>query len=276
MDLYYKTVFPTIGGVGVIANTLLIAALYKERKLKRPFQMTILSLTVADLLNCIWLTVAGATFPPVTHKMFPVYHQIFSSLIAFSLITSLLHLMFVSLQRLVAVLLPFRSKHLITSQRCAIVLALIWLTTAIVVALFYAVSLKETMFILVPVLTFICALLLILSYSFICYRVRLRKRLASTASSSQSEYILLYSILVTVLFIICTFPANVTIMYYRKLNDNLKYVAFLQWLNPVMDPSIYFLSKKIRRRKKKQVEHKNQSEEKPTPQGQNTSETTSF
>ena len=275
MDLYYKTVFPTIGGTGVIANTLLIATLYKERKLKRPFQMTILSLTVADLLNCIWLTVAGPTFPPVTHKMFPVYHQIFSSLIAFSLITSLLHLMFVSLQRLVAVLFPFRSKHLITSQRCVIVLALIWPTTGIVVALFYLLNLKETMFILVPVLTFTCALLLIVSYSYICYRVWLRKRLASTVSSSQSEYILLYSVLVTVLFIICTFPANVAIMYYRRLHDNLKYVTFLQWLNPVVDPSIYFLSKKIRRRKKKQVEHKYKSEEKPTPQSQKTSDATS-
>ena len=267
MDLYYKTVFPTIGGVGVIANTLLIATLYKERKLKRPFQMTILSLTLADLLNCIWLTVAGPVKPPLGHKFHPVYQKFYLAVVALSATTSILHLMFVTLQRLIAVLLPFRSPILITQPRCAVVITLIWLTSAAVICWSYLVNMKRVVLTYIPVLTFICALMLIVSYSFICYRVWQRKRLASTVNSSQSGHILLYSILVTVLFIICTFPASVTILYDKRFSENWNDVLVIYWLNPVIDPSIYFLfdaSKKKRFRKNKRGAHQNQVEDKPT------------
>eukprot|EP00795_Rhopilema_esculentum_P008358 gene8358-14327_t len=267
MDLYFKTVFPTIGGVGVIANTLLIAALYKERKLKRPFQMTILSLAVADLLNCIWLTVAGPVKPPPGHKLQPVYRKVYLAVVALSATTSMLHLMFVTLQRLIAVLLPFRSAQLITQQRCAVVIALIWLTSAAAIWLSYMENIKRMILTYTPALTFICALTLIVSYSFICYRVWLRKRLASTASSSQSEYILLYSILVTVLFIICTFPASVTILYDKKFSESWNDALVIYWLNAVIDPAIYFLFGTLKKKKfrmNKRAAFQNQVKDKPT------------
>ena len=119
----------------------------------------------------------------------------------------MLHLIFITLQRLIAVRFPLSCGRIMTTERCILVLLMIWAISTTPVP--FPGKVKYLM----GAATLICGVVLTLAYSFIGYLLTKRGKTASSAAqSSQNTYVLAYAITLTSVFIFCTFPLSFEII----------------------------------------------------------------
>ena len=220
----------------------------KKKQAKRPFQATLLSLSAADFTTSATLLFFGVYDMLIANGIVSLtgFLEIVNEVaLDLSIITSLVHVIYIAIQRLFAVLCPIKFQLLFTKFRCMLGLLLIWL-----LAVSYCVwsSLEKqkgtpTFFIL-SVTILVCNALLILSYVVICFKV-VKSRTHPRSRSRLESKVLCNSILVASAFIICTIPF--TLQHLEVLRPTTFYqfiipVWFL-FLNVVLDPFIYFLFK---------------------------------
>eukprot|EP00112_Aurelia_sp_Birch-Aquarium-sp1_P001414 Seg1150.3 transcript_id=Seg1150.3/GoldUCD/mRNA.D3Y31 product="Melanocortin receptor 5" protein_id=Seg1150.3/GoldUCD/D3Y31 len=101
----------------------------RTRKTRKPFQITLVSLSVADLLIAITLLTSGVDNLLISFNLAHFkgwFYLVQLSFYGFSLLSSMLHVSFIALQRLLVVLYPLRIKQILTGRRCLIVIAVIW------------------------------------------------------------------------------------------------------------------------------------------------------
>ena len=244
----------TIGIFGLVLNTLQVRSIVRKEKIKSPFEITLLSLAAADFIVSAMAVVGYTVILLISNSVVQLENFqgfiLLNPLVTYLAVSSsLLHVSYLAVQRVLLVLCPLYFKHN-SNKRCVIAIALIWLASAVYILLIIRKFYR--LFTIQAYLTIICSVFLVLPYSFICYRIKKRihllasQRSTSHASSHvvliQNQSILAYSICVTVAFLICYVPnaVNVLIGFSScRMVSNLS--EWLLYLNSVFNPLLYFL-----------------------------------
>ena len=186
----------------MLLNILELAFLIRERKLKEPFKMVIFSLAIADFVTLVGIFTVS--FVWISNKTFLVA---LLGMVFFSIIASQLHIILITLQRFLAVLLPFRFKAMMTSRRCIICLVLVWSISLTLLAVQHFIETTVSLGILVYTVL-VCGTCLVICYSFIVYLVlKERKKVTSSrAAFQQNMTVAIYSLSVTFVFVISNYP----------------------------------------------------------------------
>ena len=230
--------------LGIALNSSEIVSLVYVKRTKLPFDITLISLAASDLMLAATsiLIIIFPVFVPASVTW--AWYFMFSMIcILTSSTSSALHLLFIAIQRLIAVLYPLKLTVWMTRNRCIIVICLLWLIPIVISAPvsihFYA--LQEY---------FMCSPLISASIILVCYiviniKMLTRKRLAVSGQPSQNIHVLVYSICISAIFLICNLPYTLyTILYPDSVQNKTTplYAIYLFYLQVILDPVVYFFS----------------------------------
>ncbi len=235
------------GCLGILSNIVQIVLISRSRDKRTVFAMTLLSLSVADLLTSILLSVTACLNFPL-NLLNIANHDWFSIIrtfgVFFSIATSGLHILFIGIQRLCVVMFPLRFKRIFTKFRSRVALVAIWVICAgpspLVDVLPRSMNLYAGYFLIVE------CIVLVFLYGLLCYKMQRNKRrpmLTSTNRKSNAR-IFLHSLAVLSAFLICNLPLALVFAFYFRGFEALEYKigTFLMGLNPLLDSMVYFLS----------------------------------
>ena len=232
--------FVAIGVTGVALNSLEMIMILKGGQYRVPFQMSVLSLAVADFLTSLTVAICSVLIfsLKIGSQDYQMAESFYILVVIFSTISSQLHVIFITIQRLIAVLFPFNCKRIMTSFRCGLMLALIWVLSLVVTGLI------KYMFFAVNALTIVSGVVIGFSYILIVYRIRNRP-ITSNRDSTKGLDLILYSGILFILFVACYFPFTIYtfIKGYKTDNGPWIIIYYMYWLNIVTNPLVYFLFK---------------------------------
>ena len=230
--------------IGIALNTFVIASLVRSRRTEMPFDITIISLAASDLM----LAATTCMINIILHFLPKLETTIwFAGLYTFciysSCLSSAVHMLFIAVQRLIAVLYPLKVSILITRKRCITTICILWLIS---IATSLPVSLKfykyQLIFIYSPLVT---ACVMVVCYVIINIKMWTRKRPTASGQSSNNMSVLIYSISLTAIFVTCTFPYTIyTISHPENALNGIvpPYAVYLFYLQVILDPVVYFFS----------------------------------
>lgn len=242
--------------IGIVMNVIQLILIIRQKKTKLAFDLTILSLNIADLLVAI-----GSTLKSIYICFYltdvNAFKQTVSTIIEigtdFCVFSSFFHALFIAMQRFFAVFFPIKFRIYFTKHRCIAGLIAIWIFSILMTGLPYLVKSNGLFH---PVIITIIDALLTTFYVIICYRVYYRRTAVSSTMSStrhdQNSWTLQYSAIVTITFVICTFPYAIVEIRYLSVNkisfhENFEITRSLQitylmiMLNPALDSGLYFM-----------------------------------
>ena len=235
---------------GIILNICEIVSLVHTKRTKLVFDITLLSLSLSDLLLSI-----VTTSHVIVHLSLPIfaksefYLNFFIVWIYSSNLSSALHMMFIAIQRLIAVLYPFKVSIWITRKRAIITIFVLWLTSTGA-----SVPLSTQCFTYHRILIgspFVLAIVIIFCYIIINVNLMTRKiPRATTGHQAQNVSVLLHSICITVIFMFCAFPFSIRAVSQPAnifKTPGPTYVFHLFFLQVVLDPIVYFFSQMLKR-----------------------------
>lgn len=265
VNWYYSSRFWLAFGVaGFLFNILELVVIIRQKKYKAVFGLSLTSLCIADIIGSLTLSLAGGlrlisypgreTFPIYQNTVLATGWKVGHGSLQFSVGTSFIHIVYIAIQRLFAVILPLKFKAHFTYARCAAGIIIIWLIMFIygTCAFFFSKVLLHVSYYFVLVME----LILIITYGAITFktwkddkkRASLRSRVNSQGTADGAvNKVLFHSLAVTFAFLICTLPHSVFYIYlvvqrlttYHDL-DTYHTVNSVISINPVLDPLIYF------------------------------------
>ena len=265
INWYYSSRFwLALGTAGFLCNILEFIIILRQKKHKEKFGLTLTSLCIADIIGSLSLGVTGGLrlLKYSGPKSFAIYEKTTMALLwrvghgslQFAVGTSFMHIIFIAIQRLLAVLMPLKFKANFTYARCAAGVILTWLVMFIYGTFTFLFS--RFMHHLSYYFVLIMELILIITYGAITLKTwKDDKKRASLKSESSSQgstddathRVLFHSLAVTLAFLICTMPHSIFYIYliiHRLLpsHDLNTYhvVNVLISINPFLDPLIYF------------------------------------
>ena len=241
----------TIGSIGLLLNGLQMSCILKKAQTKLPFDLTVLSLSVADIITALALLVFGIYDVLVAQDIVSAVsylENINEAALDLSIVTSLIHVEYIAVQRLLAVLYPIRFHILFTKFRCKVGLVFIWLVCAAYCTWSsWEKTRNSPSFIIMSYTIIISIFFLLLSYLTICFKV-FRKRRISRTTSRNDHTIFFNSLLVATAFLVCTIPFTLQTLGIIKSNTFYQFIIpkWVLFLNIILDPIIYFLLKYYR------------------------------
>ncbi len=252
----------TLGFIGMLANTIQVVLICRDSKQRKTvFGLAVLSLSAADLLSsvihvwagvCYFLKISTIADLSLTGER-PIL-----AIFAFSLTSSFTHVIYISIQRVIAVAFPFRVNQILTKSRGVIVTAILWLTSiALALVLFFKIEAIAVL----SYLAMITGVTMIIMYSVICYKT-MRRSIDSCSISEEMQRsrqktereVLFYSVVVTAIFVICNFPISIGVLVtYPAIFLSVSDVLFSS--NPFLDTLLYFAWSYFNRRKNAAAKH---------------------
>ena len=241
------------GVTGLLLNSIQFIIIVSRKKTKLAFDLTILSLNVADFIVSICITMLSI-YDYLVLTSDTTWHPsafIFRIGLPFSIYSSIWHSVFIAIQRFLATFFPTKFRIYYTKKHCVAGLIVVWVSSILQTALPY---IDTTIYIYVPVFLIISDACLITFYVMICCRVYYKRRqLSSTMASSrhhQNDWTLQYSALVTIAFVFCTFPSAVTDLRWIVGGPSLSFefqvellvTSKLLYLNPTLDSVLFFIA----------------------------------
>ena len=198
---------------GIALNTSEIASLVYAKRTKLPFDITLISLAASDLMLAATALLIGI-FPyfasaKVTRTW---YGKLSVSCIYTPSLSSALHMVFIAIQRLIAVLYPLKLTTWMTRKRCVITICLLWLFSmgpSVIVAVKF--NANQLYFMYSPLIS---ASIILICYIIINIKMLKRRRFAVSGQPSQSIHVLVYSICISAIFLICNLPYTVYALLY--------------------------------------------------------------
>ena len=229
-----KPVRAAIGVAGTVLNAVEIASLLHKKKTKLAFDLSLISLAVADFSVCFVLVITYIIKLKDESLMRKASHIVTWD-ITFSWISSSFTLAFIALQRLIAVKYPMKCSIWLTRKRCIRLIAFLWILSALMTGPVIYQNYRNHMR-YIPILV---SVVLSMCYAIICYCMLTRKRVAASGNASKQNFkLVLYSLAVTVAYIISTWPYSIGSF---TNHGELKYFIDLLLSNTILDPIIYFL-----------------------------------
>ena len=247
----------SFGLIGVVTNILEVSTICYKKKYKSIFGMTMLSLSISDVLSSLCFLVVGLmriieydgnsllSIIPGTKRA--VAWQGGHGALFFAMGTSFIHIIFIAVQRFFAVFMPLRYMSSFHSKHCLILLICIWLLffAGGVIGYFY---LKEIWYVSY-ILTLAVNLTLVLCYTAIVVKnfraERNRRRLLGerydvTKVRSTASKVLRVSVAVTGAFFLCTCPHAIFYLFVNKYWIYYHTVNSMISINPFLDSLFYF------------------------------------
>ena len=231
-----------ISAFGILLNGSEVIILLYEKRTKVPFDISLLSLAFSDLIVSFCLIAYFLQLPDL-------FEQIFRHLIFTLGFLSALHLMFIAIQRLIAVRLPFKAAILLTRKRCFIVVASLWIASlTISLPIILRNDTYYRVYLCTP-LVFGCFILIL--YTALNFNMLTRRPISSTRPNKENQnlHVAIYSTVIVLLFLICTFPYTILLMENTYTPTVPRYAFYLYILQLVFDPILYFLFHYLRARK---------------------------
>ena len=229
--------------LGIALNILEIASLVHARRTKLPFDITLISLAVSDLMLVVVTLLLSIPRLLSNEDRRKWHNYLYVACIYISSLTSASHMCFIAIQRLVAVLYPLKVSIWITRKRSIITVLLLWLASGVVSA---PTPMEYYIYIRILLYTpFVSAGVVVVCYFVINLKMMTRKAPTGAGQQSQNISILLYSIAITAIFMICTFPYTIYAIKHVKFPPS--YVVHLFFLQVVLNPVVYFFSHILKR-----------------------------
>ena len=229
-----------ICSMGIALNICEVASLVHAKRTKLPFDITLVSLAISDLLLALFLAITT-----VLNYVLPIgitstlYRKIFIFFFFLLSSSSALHMLFIAIQRLIAVLYPLKVSILITRKRSAITLLLLWL-----ISITASIPITNYIYQRIVISTpFISAIIVVVCYFIISLNMMKRRAQAVTGQQRQNISVLVYSVSITVIFLICTLPFAIFAIQEHVPLARMSlpsYVLHLFYLQVVLDPILYF------------------------------------
>ena len=238
-----------ICSLGATLNFREIASLIRAKRIKLPFDLTLISLAISDLL----LSFMSMVLIIVNHSLqnmtnLKLYKRLFIICSHLPAVSSSLHICFIAIQRLIAVLYPLKVSIWITRKRSVITLLMLWLvSTAVSVPLSMDNYTYERIFICTP---FISTAVIIICYFVISHKMLTRKGPTVGEHHTQNISVLVYSSFISVIYIITMFPLTINAIQQPVLLQKMTVPAYLYlifYLQVVLDPVVYVFSQILKR-----------------------------
>lgn len=240
-------VLEIIGSLGIFLNSLQIVLMIRRKHTKTPFDFSVLGLSIADLISALlWFSCSFCLHLHLKKRIALnlEYYYIFAhGGLTLSVVSSFLHTLFIAVQRSCAVFLPFKIRIYFTIQRCYKCLVFIWVLS--ILASFLVPYFRN--YTIISLVIIVCGWMLVVCYAILCcviYRQRTIQTSVSAQNRNQSNRkIMAYCVLITILFLLCTFPFAIVWGGYFK-GTHLYLQFSVRWpvgLNAVFDSLLYFL-----------------------------------
>ena len=275
--LIQKTCYPVFGLSAIVLNVLEIWLISRKGIRKTCFEMILVSLSFADIISGVIFLGSGISSFFDTFLTSTFYGEVLFYSLALNSIglsSSILHIVLITLERIIAVYFPLKLKFWITKTRTKFSLLTIWCTTvAICILLYFFCRTNKELIHKVAVIFFSIVILIGLSmavvYTLIARKIvtalrQRRQRLAtlhqqeatnSTSNSKREGLIVINSAIVILCFLLCNVP--MAVHQFLKAEKFFITAGSFMALNPMLDPIIYFhYSYLIKKKRCKQVTEK--------------------
>ena len=238
-----------VPSLALIANIFQSCCACHRRKQNSTFEATLISLNIADIFSSLGFLVSGVY--DLVAEEGPDESQVLkfvflgAGMSILSVISSFGHIVFIAVQRFVAVLYPLQITRIFTKRSCRVCLFCLWLLSALVTIGFYF----KAEIVVLGYVMLTCGSLVVILYTPICYTMIKRRNFLMRNSASNSailksnQSVMGHSITVVLAYIICNFPYGIQIILAK--HEFLETVFFdISWflfvLNPLLDSLLYF------------------------------------
>ena len=226
----------------MLLNFVQIALMIRHKRTKTPFDISVIGVCIADLIAALlWFILSLCRYVFKVKSRY--YGIIMDAGLILSIVSSLLSTLFIAVQRSFAVFSPFKFRICFTRQRCLICLVIIWMTSILVSFLVKYLG----NFHIYSAFVLACGCLLIMCYLILCRTVHRQRHIVSSNTvpnrNRNNRKTMLYCVLITITFVLCTFPlAFVLGKIVKSTNAYLQNLfRWLMALNPVFDSLLYFI-----------------------------------
>ena len=240
----------------MISNLAQLFSIFRRRKRRSVFDMTILSLSAADLLASTMFIMHGL------RKLFTQQGEPVSNVILrfawtgcyFSTSSSCIHIVFIAIQRVMIIRFPLKCKRWFTKRRIFVTLMITWLGSA---AFASPSSVKLYPSQAMSWVIFANGAIIVGAYTIVCVEMKRKIERQETAAKdsvrhsgsgkSSNRVVIFHSFAIMLAFLFCTFPYGVARFYSHK---SVVYVIcdIIYAINLFLDPVLYFFIAKCRHR----------------------------
>ena len=227
----------SICGFGVVLNGIQIAVLFYQKKTKVPFDLSLISLALADFL---------ASLLPVIILLLGIlrswlYMFIIAGIYYASSMTSSFILGFIAFQRLIAVRYPHRYTVLLTRKRCIITICLMWLVSCLLVLPVFLIpfTFYDKIYLHIP---WLAGAVIVVCYAMLNYQL-LKQRNRSVVDQSWNRHrkILVYSTIISFVFLLSTIPFTFSVMYLPTHHPFFNVATYVYIFHVIFNPLLYFV-----------------------------------
>ena len=268
----YRKIDLAAGILIAILNIVEIAMIGKIRRKKRIYEIILLSLSVSDCMFGLSNVVVSSIYLSNTNSYGELLETAYISY-AFFILTSIFHLIYIAVDRVMIVLKPLQYKSIFTSKRQKIGIAILWILAFVIgVTTYTAYELTEmepavsdtqnqpvsqnnfqkdiqlVLSIVIVVLDFS----MVVSYGIIIYRMSYKKRKKLTPKSAKHERLPILCVLIAAVFVLFTMPYAIARVSFGSVPF---WANFILLLNSGMNSLVYFFRQKIEKHHK----HKNKN-----------------
>ena len=250
-ELIYEITDLVIGFLVAVLNVIEIVIIARIKKRKK-YEVLLLSLSLSDCLFGISnVLLASLYISNECHARSLL--ECSYILYLFFVLTSMLHLTFMSIDRVIAVVKPFKHKFLLNQRRTNIIIAILWSFTLVACgSLFTADELKQLSIqkvefekeIIVSITIIVVDIVIIFSYSIIIYHHRLKNKVATQLTKRQKKLPII-CIILGATFVLFTLPFALLVF---TMEDVPFYANVILVGNSGVNSIVYFFRDKIEER----------------------------
>ena len=250
-ELIYEITDLVIGFSVAVLNVIEIVIIARIKKRKK-YEVLLLSLSLSDCLFGISnVLLASLYISNECHARSLL--ECSYILYLFFVLTSMLHLTFMSIDRVIAVVKPFKHKFLLNQRRTNIIIAILWSFTLVACgSLFTADELKQLSIqkvefekeMIVSITIIVVDIVIIFSYSIIIYHHRLKNKVATQLTKRQKKLPII-CIILGATFVLFTLPFALLVF---TMEDVPFYANVILVGNSGVNSIVYFFRDKIEER----------------------------
>ena len=259
----YRKIDLAAGILIAILNIVEIAMIGKIRRKKRIYEIILLSLSVSDCMFGLSNVVVSSIYLSNTNSYGELLETAYTSY-AFFILTSIFHLIYIAVDRVMIVLKPLQYKSVFTSKRQKIGITILWILAFVIgVTTYTAYELTEmepavsdrqnqpvsqnnfqkdiqlVLSIVIVVLDFS----MVVSYGIIIYRMSYKKRKKLTPKSAKHERLPILCVLIAAVFVLFTMPYAITRVSFGSVPF---WANFILLLNSGMNSLVYFFVRRLK------------------------------
>lgn len=244
-------VLTVIGIIGVVLTCSQFFHLLRKKHLTT-FNRTLLSLCIADLSSCISLSANGIVRINNSTSGISFSKMAMNILIA----SSILHMIFIAVQRLVAVRFPLQVNLILNRTRSAAILLSIWTLAfayGYVVARVFTKDAPTANSVSVFATAFVLSSLYVAIGHKISKENRIRLQKTQSKHNVKNRLVLFHSLLITVAFLVAYIPFAVYKLFLVSTSLPFFIFTILLTCSPIFNSFVYFKMQHVGRTKLRKV-----------------------